>query len=272
MYMKEVKFPQAPDRVRFQIWIPRYFGLAEPANSHSIHTSFCVGISSYNSIFACVLAYLKWRRDVNGIAQITPIRLGQRRTTLEGMASARATAACPRLARRAKHTGGTNALAPCVTWRSHFRVGANDHLFLLPPSLPPSLSISLPSEWLQISRGSSVFPFPSLKRRLGPDSMENNCLQCCLEKLLEIPFLFCDMSKLSIFQLFLSVGNLTPEHKCFFLAKLKSPLFQLNRAPDRRTQTDTCGGHAILCLGPLSLNSPKGFSTFCAWNFHFVTD
>ena len=131
---------------------------------------------------------------------------------------------------------------------------------------------SLPSEWLQISRGSSVFPFPSLKRRLGPDSMENNCLQCCLEKLLEIPFLFCDMSKLSIFQLFLSVGNLTPEHKCFFLAKLKSPLFQLNRTPDRRTQTDTCGGHAILCLGPLSLNSPKGFSTFCAWNFHFVTD
>ena len=141
-----------------------------------------------------------------------------------------------------------------------------------PSFSPPSLSISLPSEWLQISRGSSVFPFPSLKRRLGPDSMENNCLQCCLEKLLEIPFLFCDMSKLSIFQLFLSVGNLTPEHKCFFLAKLKSPLFQLNRAPDRRTQTDTCGGHAILCLGPLSLNSPKGFSTFCAWNFHFVTD
>ena len=50
-------------------------------------------------------------------------------------------------------------------------------------------------------------------------------LEFRLEKRIEIPFLFRDMSKLPIFEHFLSVGNLKPKRKWFFKPKLKPKLF-----------------------------------------------
>ena len=43
------------------------------------------------------------------------------------------------------------------------------------------------------------------------------------------------MSKLPIFDHFLSVGNLKPKLKWFFKPKLKAKIFLLNWAPERQT-------------------------------------
>ena len=70
----------------------------------------------------------------------------------------------------------------------------------------------------------------------GGNSKEKHWLKFWLEKWLEIPFWFCEISELPIFELLISLRNLKPKIKLFFKPKLKPTNFLLNRSPDVRAE------------------------------------
>ena len=66
----------------------------------------------------------------------------------------------------------------------------------------------------------------------GGDSIEEkNWFEFRLEKRIEIPFWFCDMSKLSMFEHFLSVGNLESKLEWFFKPRTQAKMFSVELPP-----------------------------------------